>query len=284
MATTFTPLRYPGGKSALRGLASRILADNNLRRATYTEPYAGGAGLALSLLFSGEARRLVLNDLDPAIWSFWNATLTQTDDLIAKIRSTEVTMDEWHKQHEAYRSAERGSVELAYATFFLNRTNRSGVITGGVIGGKNQTGDYKLDCRFNHEDLISKIERIGRYRSSIELHNLDGEQFLSLLDGERGRQLLFIDPPYFHKGSGLYANFYDADDHASLAGTIQQLTDPWVLTYDWTPEILALYEGFDRHRFDITYSAAIKRVGQELMVSSRGLNVLDALEARAAAA
>lgn len=283
MGSTYSPLRYPGGKSTLRALTSQILRDNNLRRGTYTEPFAGGAGLALALLFDGEVRRIVLNDLDPAIWSFWNSVLTDTAAFADLVRHAEVTMDAWYAQREAYATSETGSLELAYATLFLNRTNRSGVITGGVIGGKDQAGTYKLDCRFNRLDLADKIERIGRYRSSIDLHNLDGEQFVADLDGQHERQFFFIDPPYFHKGSGLYANFFTHEDHRTLAETIKQLHDPWVLTYDWTEEIRSLYEGYERHQFGINYSAAIKRVGSELLVPSHGLDVRTALNDRAVA-
>ncbi|MFJ3379615.1 DNA adenine methylase [Curtobacterium sp. NPDC090217] len=283
MGSTYSPLRYPGGKSTLRALTSQILRDNKLRRGTYTEPFAGGGGLALALLFDGDVRRIVLNDLDPAIWSFWNAVLHDTAALAGRVRTANVTMDTWYQQREVYSTADAGSLDLAYATLFLNRTNRSGVITGGVIGGKQQNGVYKLDCRFNREDLADKIERIGRYSNSIELHNLDGEQFLTDLDGARDRQFFFIDPPYYHKGSGLYANFFTDADHRTLAETIKKLDDPWVLTYDWTDEIRGLYDGFERHQFGINYSAATKRVGSELLVPSKGLNVHRALDERAAA-
>ncbi|RPE77874.1 MULTISPECIES: DNA adenine methylase [unclassified Frondihabitans] len=281
MPVTPSPLRYPGGKTSLQGLTTQILTDNSLRRGTYAEPFAGGAGLALSLLFRGDVRRLVLNDLDPAIWAFWNAVLTETEAFARMIEAADISMSTWQMHRDVITHQDDVSpVDLAFSTLFLNRTNRSGVILGGVIGGKDQTGPYKLDCRFNRDDLAAKVRRIGRYRTSIDLHRKDGRQFLTDIDAACDGVFFFIDPPYFHKGSGLYANSLEYKDHEMLAATVTGLRNPWVLTYDWTPEIRDLYGDFDHHQFDINYSASVKRVGQELLVGSRGLHVRHALEGR----
>ncbi|WP_449408013.1 DNA adenine methylase [Microbacterium maritypicum] len=275
MNLTPSPLRYPGGKTALRGLAEHLLQINGLRKTTYVEAFAGGGGLALSLLFDGVVRRVVLNDLDPGIYSLWRAMLEQTESLVRLIRETPVTMDEWYAQREFYRSYDgEPSLELGFATLFLNRTNRSGVIKGGVIGGYAQTGDYKLDCRYPADALAEKVERIARYRSSITITNDDAADFLTAMNGRSERLVHFIDPPYFQKGSGLYTNFYTPDDHTALSHVITSIDQPWVLTYDRAPEISNLYAGFDQYEFDLNYSAARKRVGTELMVTSPGITTL----------
>lgn len=267
MPVTPSPLRYPGGKSALFDLTQQLLKENRLSKRTYAEPFAGGAGLALRLLFEGAARRIVLNDLDAGIYSFWNAILNDHEQFIDTMRSTPITVDEWLFQRDVHRATTEPSFELGFATFFLNRTNRSGVVKGGVIGGLDQTGEYKIGCRYNVEDLVEKIVRIGRYRDDIELRQLDGEDFLKDIDA-RGRTVFFIDPPYYLKGSGLYTNFYDAADHQRLATTIHNLENPWILTYDNTPHITRLYPRHYHHTFDLNYSVGIKRVGTELMVTS----------------
>ncbi|MBD8704904.1 DNA adenine methylase [Frigoribacterium sp. CFBP 13712] len=284
MPTTPSPLRYPGGKTALTALTAEILRNNNLQRGTYAEPFAGGGGLALSLLFRGDVRRIVLNDLDLSIWSMWSSVLNDTDRFADVVENAVISMPEWHRHRETQNDpAAATTFDLGFSTFFLNRTNRSGVLKGGVIGGKDQNGPDKMACRFNRSDLANKIRRIGKYRSSIELHRLDGQVFLQEQDGRHEKLFFFIDPPYFHKGAGLYTNFYERHDHAKLAETITGLQSPWVLTYDWTPEIRSLYPGFSQHQFGINYSVMQKRVGQELMVSSPGVHVGSALQARAAA-
>jgi DNA adenine methylase len=273
MPVTPSPLRYPGGKTALFKLADSLLKKNSLGKSTYAEPFAGGGGLALSLLFEGTVRRIVLNDIDAGIYSFWDAVLNHNDRFVHLVENTPVTMTEWHRQRDVYRTAgQQPSLELGFATFFLNRTNRSGVIKGGVIGGLEQSGNYLLDCRYPTASLVDKIRRIARYRNSISIHQEDGLDFLTGMSGRDDRIVYFIDPPYFRKGSGLYTNFYTPDDHSALANAVSKLEQPWVLTYDFTPEIRELYPQFAQYSFDLNYSASVKRVGTELLVTSPGIS------------
>jgi DNA adenine methylase len=183
VSRTNSPLRYPGGKSCLYDLISHILRLNNLERGNYIEPYAGGCGLALSLLYGGHVADIHINDIDPTIWAFWHCVLNETDALAEKIAKTPVTVDEWRKQQKIIRKKDKTNfISLGFSTFFLNRTNRSGVIeSGGVIGGLTQTGNYKIDCRYNKEDLIRRIRRIRKYKDRIHLTNMDAVNFYNIV-------------------------------------------------------------------------------------------------------
>lgn len=174
---------------------------------------------------------------------------------------------------------------LGFAAFFLNRTNRSGIIKGaGVIGGLDQSGAYKLDCRFNREDLARRVQRIAKYRSRISLYRMDAIDFLCRADAELpARSFLCIDPPYFNKGSSLYTSFYRADDHAALAREILALHRPWIVTYDEAPEICALYEERPLHRVQVYYSVQTKRTAGEVLIPSPGLEIPQGLERLSAA-
>ncbi|ASP30425.1 DNA methyltransferase [Qipengyuania flava] len=276
MARAHSPLRYPGGKSSLYELVSNLLRLNALQRGHYAEPYAGGASLALSLLFNGQVSDIHLNDVDRGIWSFWKSVLEETDDLCELIENTEISVEEWHRQKAIYRSV--GPVEtlaLGFATFFLNRTNRSGIIgTGGIIGGLQQTGNYKIDCRFNKSELIRRIRRIRKYRSRIHLSQEDALVFLSNMDRSLPRKsFIALDPPYYQKGASLYTSFYGADDHAEVARAILSIDRPWVLTYDDAHEVRQLYRCRRQYLFDIRYSVQTKRTGTELLIASKGLKV-----------
>ena len=276
MARSSSPLRYPGGKTCLYDLTTRILRLNRLDRGHYAEPYAGGAGLALTLLFDGMVSDIHLNDVDRSIWAFWNAVLTDTDALVAKILETPVDIAQWHNQRQIYlNQAEHDNLTVGFATFFLNRTNRSGIIKGGgVIGGLDQTGNYKLDCRFNRADLAKRIRRIAKYRSRIHLHRSDALQFIREMDETLpDRSFFCIDPPYFNKGSSLYTSSYNRDDHLAVSQAVLGLTRPWILTYDNTPEISHLYKARRQYGFDVNYSVQTKRVGTELLVASKGLKL-----------
>lgn len=272
---TNSPLRYPGGKSCLFDLTVAIIRENNLECGHYAEPFAGGCGLALSLLYASHVAEIHVNDLDPSIWSFWHSVLHETEDFIARVTKTPVTIDEWHRQREIHRTNDvTDPVRLGFAAFFLNRTNRSGIIkSGGVIGGLDQIGNYLIDCRFNVEDLSRRIKRVGRYKDRITLTKLDAINFLDQCNMLPSRSLLFIDPPYFAKGAGLYTNYYQSDDHARLSDKVLSVQTPWIVTYDDEPAIRALYTGRSQFCFDISYSLNEKRMGRELLVTSSGLRL-----------
>ncbi len=271
-----SPLRYPGGKTCLYDVAAQIIRINQSSLCDYAEPFAGGCGLALSLLFGGHVSDIHINDVDVAIWSFWDSVLNREKDLIHLIETTNVTVDEWYRQRDIYlKKDKRSRLKLGFSAFFLNRTNRSGIIKGaGMIGGMKQTGKYKINCRYNVQDLVRKVRRIAKYRDRIHLTNLDALDFLERIDRTIGENtFLCIDPPYYQKGSSLYTNFYRNDDHAKLAKAVKQLSNPWIVTYDRCVEIESLYKNFRTFPFGLNYSVQTKRVGTEILISSRGLRL-----------
>jgi len=282
MARTASPLRYPGGKSSLLRLVSGILRLNRIDRGHYVEPFAGGAGLALSLLYKGDVGEIHLNDIDPAIAALWRAVLNHTDDLVELMHSTSVTIAERARQREIYFAQPEDDVTLGFATLFLNRVNRSGIIrTGGVIGGLAQTGRYRLDCRFNKADIEARIRRIARYRTRIRFSSLDAGIFLERLAGQLPvRSLIYADPPYFVKGAELYTSSFRPEDHEEFRDRLLTIERPWILTYDNAPEIKKLYGSRRQFGFDLYYSAQTKRTGSELLVASAGLRLPNELRDR----
>lgn len=271
----FSPLRYPGGKAALLDLFAAIIHNNGFRYHEYAEPYAGGGGLALALLYGGFVSHIHLNDINPAIWCFWKAILDYNTDFLRLVETTPVTISEWKKQQEIYEKEDISNpLTLGFAAFFLNRTNRSGIIKGaGAIGGKDQKGNYKIDCRFNRVDLIDKICRIGKYKSRISLYRDDAVDFFARSEDFSPSTLFFIDPPYFIKGAALYTSFYKPHDHADVAAAVKRLPFPWLVTYDNAPEISKLYQGCQQFHFNINYSLQVKRMGQELLIVSDDIYV-----------
>lgn len=281
MALVTSPLRYPGGKTCLLGPVSRILRGNRLERGHYAEPYAGGCGLALALLYNGFVSDIHINDIDPAIWSFWDSVLDNTQEFIKLMEQTPVTLREWRRQRRILRDPASDSMSLGFAAFFLNRTNRSGIIkNAGVIGGLEQDGDYTIDCRFNKEELTRRIRRIRKYRSRINLYRKDAIKFIDHVEKKLPEDtFLCIDPPYFHKGSSLYTSFYKRKDHEKVADRILQLKSPWILTYDYCDEIHKLYTARRQFQYSLNYSAQEKRLGTELLIASKGLRIPDDLRA-----
>lgn len=269
MPITDTPLRYPGGKSQLTPVIVDILAHNNMLYGEYAEPFAGGAGIAMTLLLNDYVSGIYLNDIDPAIYSFWFSVLNHTEALCKMVQSAEVTIDEWHRQRILFQEGGAQShLKRGFATLFLNRTNRSGILKAGVIGGLNQAGNFKLDCRFNKLDLTRKIRRIGEYRDQISLSSLDALDFIKTVLPKSAKQTLVnLDPPYFGKGPGLYTNFYTPQDHELLAKSVIGLKRRWIVTYDDAPEIRKLYCHYPMYSSTLNYSAQVKRIGVELLVA-----------------
>ena len=283
MAKTHSPLRYPGGKSCLLEVLRQTLRLNKYERGHYAEPYAGGCSLALALLYGGHVCDVHLNDLDLSVWSFWDAVLNDVDALVERIRKTPVTVEEWRRQQGIHREAESANrLDLAFATFFLNRTNRSGIIkNAGVIGGLSQNGEYKIDCRYNKEDLIRLIRRVHRYKGRIHLYRLDALEFLDHVEEKLPEDTFCcIDPPYFNKGASLYTSFYKPDDHAEVAERVLRLPTPWIITYDYADEIRKLYAARRQYEFSLNYSVQTKRVGSELLIASKGLRMPDGVRGR----
>lgn len=263
----YSPLRYPGGKAKLSEWFVQLMRQNGISGGHYIEPYAGGSGVALHLLIKGYVNSIHINDFDKSVYLFWYHVLYHSDELIDLMMSTPVNMDSWYQQREVFFNPEQyNQLALAFAFFFLNRTNRSGIIKGGVIGGKSQEGNYKIDARFNKSELANRIKRIARLTHQITLTNLDSADLLDELEGNTdSRSLIYLDPPYYQKGQKLYLNAYNDQDHSIIADKVRKLKTPWVITYDNHPRIKEIYHWSKRYSNEIRYSANARRIEKELV-------------------
>lgn len=266
-----SPLRYPGGKASLADFFETTIAALGLSKPTYIEPYAGGAGAGLELLYRGVVGKVVINDLDRSIYSIWKSMLTQTDDFLRLMDDAPLTVEQWLRQREIYRRRDDlslSTLELGFATFYLNRTNRSGVLQGGMIGGLKQAGTYKLDARFNKATLRARIERLAEHRSKIRVSHQDGVARLRHWL-PKDNVFAYVDPPYYEKGSFLYLNSFNDGQHQALARLLNALAEAnWVLTYDLAGPIKAMYGDRTSLDFNLHYSANRREVASEFMVVS----------------
>ncbi|MFZ2411969.1 MAG: DNA adenine methylase [Candidatus Methanoperedens sp.] len=275
--TFYSPLRYPGGKGKLADYFKQVFKDNLLYDGVYVEPYAGGASVALSLLFNEYASKIIINDIDRSIFAFWYSVLNKTDELCQLIHDTPVTIETWEAQKQIQKVKHRqGLLKVGFSTFFLNRTNRSGILNAGVIGGRQQTGAWKIDARYNKKELISRIERIAQYKDKIELHNSDAVELVKSLRNKLPQKSLFyFDPPYYVKGKDLYLNYYEDNDHQHIANEISKVCNQkWILTYDDVRPIRKLYSNFRKQAFKLSYSAgSSNKQGKEIMIFSDNIYI-----------
>lgn len=276
MPITPSPLRYPGGKTQLYPVVRAILHENGMTGTTYVEPFAGGCGLALKLLFKGDVDHIALNDFDVAIYAFWFSILNYTDKFCSLLVDVPITVDEWEKQKEIYKNLDINNIlSLGFATFFLNRTNVSGVIKGGLIGGKKQNGNFKIDARFSKEGLLKRIRKIAEYNKCISLYNLDAIDFIEKTLVKLKNPFINFDPPYVKKGSSLYKNAYSENEHRLLSRKISSCNMPWIVTYDICPLVKELYGEFRESTLGINYSIGDTRNAKEYIYFSNSLKIPD---------
>lgn len=252
-----------------------LLDENGLKDVQYAEPYAGGASIALGLLFTEYASEIHINDLSRPVYAFWRSVLNETDGFCERVSRARLNMTEWRRQREVFRNAAKEKLsDLGFATFYLNRTNRSGILSGGVIGGQDQSGEWGVGARFTKDDLVSRIQKIGRYRSRIHLYQMDALEFTNRVVSGLGKQsFAFYDPPYIENGRGLYLNDYTLDGHRALAKRVEKLRQPWAVTYDVGAIKHKLYECRRRMVYDLSYSAQDRHKGREVMFFSDKLSL-----------
>lgn len=252
----------------MAGLFADLITDLGMVDPVYVEPYAGGVGAGVALLRQGTVSRLVINDIDPAVHAFWQAVTKHNDAFVSWVQEVPLTIEEWRRQRARYKSGQGSPLELGRAFFYLNRTNRSGVLNAGVIGGINQTGNYLIDARFNRDTLAGRLTALGELSAAIEVTDLDGRTVIHKYGRSRSA-FLYIDPPYVQAGSQLYLNGFDGRDHRALADIVAQVRHaPWLMTYDMSPLIEELYDRWFQARLSLNYSARHPGRAQELLIAS----------------
>ena len=273
----YSPLRYPGGKNKLSKFIAG-LCDNNVIHGHYVEPYAGGASVGLNLLLENKVSRITINDIDRSIYSFWFSVLNRTNELCNLIEDTEVTIENWINAKAVQKYKQKANLlELGFSTFFLNRTNISGIINAGVIGGINQEGKYKIDCRFNKLSLIKRIKKIAIHKKHIKIHNMDAVNIIRSIQNkeDNSQTIYYFDPPYYIKGQSLYVNYYTPTDHRDLAIEIKNIKySKWIVSYDDVPQIKNYYAWVKtRIQYSLPHSAYHAKEGKEVLFFSNNLNV-----------
>lgn len=269
-----TPLRYPGGKHKIWHHIAELISLNSSSVCEYIEPYAGGAGIAFELLRRKIVSHIHINDINPTLFAFWKSVLYETSEICELIANTPMTVEEWEKQKLILNHKDSSTLEKGFALLYLNRTNFSGIINAGLIGGKEQKGTYKMDARFPKKRIISLIKEIASEKEKISLSNMDALQFIGDIVPTINNSFLYCDPPYYIKGRQLYLDSYKPDDHAAIASLLANINpEPWIVSYDNTPEIQELYKNFRQLSFDLQYSARNKQKGKELLILSPNLKI-----------
>lgn len=267
------PLRYPGAKSKLVPYIKKLIEAENLEGCTFYEAYAGSAAVAFGLLESKTVGKVILNELDPLIYSFWYSVMNHTNEIIQMIQETEITLETW-KEMSLYRNESyhvgKSIVQIGFAGLFLNRTNFSGILKANPLGGMQQKSQYKIDCRFNKQRIIKSIQELSEFSNKVEIYNMDALIFLKEKTKYKRNvnTFVYIDPPYYEKGPSLYRYYYEDKMHQELADFIKKKVYPWLVSYDDAPEIRRLYRRRQQQQIYLDYSANTRKQGEELLISN----------------
>ncbi len=278
--TFVSPLRYPGGKGLLFNFVSQVLSDSMVNCSAYVEPFAGGAGVALRLLYHEKAKSIVIGDADPAIAAFWRAVVNHNEDFIDLLYMSQVTLDEWHSHWSVVASESRSDdLELGFSAFFLNRTNHSGILRARPIGGLDQSGKWKLDCRFNKTDLVDRIKQIGRYKDQIVTYEGEASMLLDELSRlDTSKLFIYADPPYLNKSKDLYLNEMNFESHQEIGDLLRSSFKYWMTSYDVDRKVGdVFYPDCRILSFGIRHSASRAHIGQELAAFSNSCKVDEAV-------
>lgn len=266
-----SPFRYPGGKGKLSQFLAFFILENDMLGCRLVEPFCGGAGGTLPLLLSGIIEKLVINDLNAAVSAFWYSLKNHTDELLELIDTEPVTIERWHYWRNIYINGDFNKVRLGYSAFFLNRTNRSGILHAGPIGGRDQSGTYKIDCRFNKETLKRRICSIAQVADKIEVSSINA---LDLLNKTSVDDFIYADPPYVKEGKNIYNNYcFSSNEHADFANIIKRCKSKWLISYDDNPLVHELYSSSGINVVEFSYMMNQARVGRELIIASSMLSM-----------
>lgn len=266
-----SPLRYPGSKSDFIKTVAQVLKDNDLTGLPFVEPYAGSAAVTLGLLDEKIVKHATLVERDPMVYAFWKCVFENTDQLISDFTDLPIDLDTWNKlrplQSIKDEPSQKQLRKLGLACLFFNRANFSGILNAGPIGGMEQLSEYKIDCRTNKQEIISRIRKISSLSNSVCVEFGDA---VEVIDRYRNRKKVFfyVDPPYFVKGESLYRYAYKLREHKLLAAALAKAKFPWLLSYDVHHVIEFLYEDFYTKRYKFQYSARSPKNHEELVVSN----------------
>jgi DNA adenine methylase len=230
-----SPFKYPGGKTAL---APRIV-DRALPFGTVIEPFVGGGAVMCRALDQG--LRVVVNDLDPGIAAFWSEVFTDPSDLIELIRAVPANVHLYTLlKHSAPADSKLGNarsvkVAMAFKALYVRRLSFHGA-GRGILGGYDQTGPWRLDHRYNPENIIARIEQLHARRGQVL--GVYNEHWLTFMRRDFAG-LAYLDPPYVTPGP-YFANFTERH-HRALAWFLHQHRNACLISYDDHPLIRELY-------------------------------------------
>ena len=263
-----SPLRYPGGKQKALGQIIPHLPENIDE---YREPFIGGGSvfLAMKQLFDQQIKNYWINDLNFDLYCFWKSAQNEIQlmaEKIQEIKQKNINGKELFQQLTSGDSS-LNDFERAVRFFVLNRITFSGTV---YSGGYSQQAYEK---RFTH----SSIDRLLKLSSCLSSTFITNDDYENVILKEVKNVFIFLDPPYLaatkSKLYGRKGSLHTSFDHERFAENMKKCHHRWLITYDDSPEIRALFNFANITEWTLQYgmnnykqTSAAK--GQELFIKN----------------
>lgn len=262
-------IRYPGSKDKITKKLLRFFPEQLMdelfqgKRIEYREPFFGGGAVGMRVLRRNIPARanVWLNDKDFGMACLWRAVLEDHENLIALVRDFTPTVDAFYRFREEDGKKGLDPTRVGFQKLALHQISFSGLgaKAGGPLGGRKQSSEYNVDCRWNATRHCQDIVDAHRLLSKFASVKITSGDFAKLVDGAPPHAFIYADPPYFEKGGQLYKFDMSDEDHRRLSESLRNCQAPWVLSYDDHERIRALYDWADIHSIDLTYTIATSR-------------------------
>jgi DNA adenine methylase len=249
-----SPLRYPGGKSRAVKLITSLIPENER---VLVSPFLGGGSVELAC--STKMEVLGFDIFEPLV-NFWWAAARSGGSLASIVQYSYYPLDR-ERFYELQKTITEISDPIRRAAIFfvLNRASFSGsTLSGGMSPGHP---------RFN----MSAIGRLEDFK--VGDFHVDCWDFMAVFD-MKFDAFMSLDPPY-KNGQKLYGNRGDAHtdfNHAALAKELHK-RDRWILSYNDSPEIRCLYEGYQIVPVHWTYGMGNDKRSREILIVSNDVRI-----------
>ena len=258
--------RYPGGKAKLCGRIlhhlSRLMDDSITQ---YRELFFGGGSVGIKYVQKKECpKQIWLNDKDVGIACLWTSVIRYPDSLKKLVLAYKPTVDSFYQLKNdllnttSVPDTEEEVAQVGFNKLALHQITYSGLglKSGGPLGGVAQLSKYKVDCRWSPAYICKKINTVHKVFSNKEvIHEAcTSYDFEKIITDTSMKALLYLDPPYFVKGSQLYHESFTHQDHTRLCENLKNTQHKWLLSYDACEEIKEMYSWATIEEVEVNYS------------------------------
>lgn len=231
---------------------SQIKMQNNaletMQNFIFVDVFVGGGSVAVGIANNFPSAKIVINDLDEYIWSFWTVICTKDglEKLISYIiQYKKPTVEDFRAWRQKANEKNLSTVDKAFLALFFNRTTFSGIFNSGPIGGFDQSGKYKIGCRYNASHMSGMVRSLSEtfLNKKVQCYRKD---YVDMLKEYKDKEeaLLYLDPPYMKQGHLLYNHHMKSEQYAEMANLLKGCKAKWLVSHDDRPEFVKLFQGW----------------------------------------